>query len=96
MIDTIRYDTIQYSAVCSVVCSMQWSVQCSAVQCSALQRSALRKDPEQGVLFGFSTPEQGGKFKTPVAHTHLIKVEFSLTEAKMVEKFVQDSSCLFP
>ena len=24
---------------------------------------------------GFPTPEQGDKFKTPVAHTHLIKVE---------------------
>ena len=31
--------------------------------------------PEQGILLGFSTPEQGGKFKTPVAHTHLIKAE---------------------
>ena len=25
---------------------------------------------------GFPTPEQGDKFKTPVAHTRLIKVEF--------------------
>ena len=31
--------------------------------------------PEQSIIFGFSTPEQGGKFKTPVAHTRLIKVE---------------------
>ena len=31
--------------------------------------------PEQGILLGFSTPEQGSKFKTPVAHTRLIKVE---------------------
>ena len=34
--------------------------------------------PEQGILFGFSNPEQSGKFKTPVAHTRLIKVETPL------------------
>ena len=31
--------------------------------------------PEQGILFGFPTPEQDDKFKMLVAHTSLIKVE---------------------
>ena len=30
--------------------------------------------PEQGILLGFSTPRQGGKFKMPVAHARLIKL----------------------
>ena len=34
--------------------------------------------PEQGILFGFSTPEQGGKFKTQGTHTRLIEVESPL------------------
>ena len=39
--------------------------------------------PDQGILLGFSTPEQGGKLKTPVAHTRLIKVEFPLSGHKV-------------
>ena len=30
---------------------------------------------EKSILLGFSAPEQGDKFKTLVAHTHLIKAE---------------------
>ena len=32
-------------------------------------------DSRTAYIFELSTPEQGGKFKTPVAHAHLIKVE---------------------
>ena len=32
-------------------------------------------DPKHGTLWGFSSPEQGGKLKRPVAHTCLIKID---------------------
>ena len=59
------YNTIQYN-----------TIQCNTIQYNTIHNFALKKVPEQGILFGFSTPEQGGKFKTPVADTRLINVEF--------------------
>ena len=40
--------------------------------------------PEQGVLLVFSTPEQGGKFKTPVSYTRLSEVESSPPGSKIL------------
>ena len=45
------------------------------IQYNTIHNFALRKVPEQGTFFGFSNPEQSGKFKTPVAHTCLIKTD---------------------
>ena len=52
----------------------------NTIQYNTIQYTILHKFlvPEQGIRFGFSTPEQGGKFKRPMAHTHLIKVESPL------------------
>ena len=82
---TVQYSTVQYSTV--QYSTVQYStVQYSTVQYSAAQHSTAH-NRMQGIIFiiswlqnrvyflSFSTPEQGGKFKTPVAHTRLIKVE---------------------
>ena len=61
-------------------CNMQDTIQYSTIQYNTIQYNAYKflhtfLAPEQGIRFGFSTPEQGGKSKRPVAHTCLIKVE---------------------
>ena len=73
--DTIQYNTIQYNTI------QYNTIQYNTIQYNTIQYITTRfkeevVTPEQGILFGFPTPEQGDKFKTPVAHTHLIKVEF--------------------
>ena len=58
---TIQYNTIQYN-----------TIQYNTIQYNTIQYNT----PTFLVpVLGFSTSEQGGKFKTPVAHTGLIKVE---------------------
>ena len=60
--NTIQYNTIQYN-----------TIQYNTIQYKRFKEGAVT--PEQGILLGFPNPEQGDKFKTPVAHTRLIKVE---------------------
>ena len=53
-------------------------MQYNTIQYNTIQYNRFNKGvvtPEQGILLDSSTPEQVGKFKTPVAHTRLIKVE---------------------
>ena len=78
--NTIQYNTIQYN-----------TIQYNTIQYNTIQyiiwlqgrRGSSRTGyiinvlgPRTGYALGFSTPEQGGKFKMPVPHTLLIKVEF--------------------
>ena len=54
------------------------TIQYNTIQYNTIQYNRFKEGavtPEQGILLGFPTPEQGDKFKTPVAHTCLIKVE---------------------
>ena len=51
------------------------TIQYNTIQYNRFKEGAVT--PEQGILFGFPTPEHGDKFKMPVAHTRLIKVEFN-------------------
>ena len=54
------------------------AIQYNTIQYNTIQYNRFNKGvvtPEQGILLDSSTPEQVGKFKTPVAHTRLIKVE---------------------
>ena len=59
---TIPYNTIQYNII----------------QHNTIQYCIISRFQNRVNLSEFSTPEQGGKFKRPVAHTRLIKVEFPL------------------
>ena len=78
--NTIQYNTIQYNTI--KYNTIQYNtIQYNTIQYNTIQYNTIQYNrvvtPEQGILFGFShcTPEQGDKFKTPVAHTCLIKVE---------------------
>ena len=55
--DTIRYDTIRYDTI----------------RYDTIRYDTGRVTPEQGILLGFPTLEQGDKFRMLVAHTHQIK-----------------------
>ena len=59
-LNTIQYNTIQYN-----------TIQYNTIQYNTIQYITLHNFlvPEQGILLDFSTPEQGGKSKMPVAHT---------------------------
>ena len=71
--NTIQYNTIQYNTI------QYNTIQYNTIQYNTIQYNTIQYKevtPEQGILFGFPTPEQGDKFKKPVAHTRLIKVKF--------------------
>ena len=61
--NTIQYNTIQYNTI------QYNTIQYNTIFC------IISWFQNRVYFLGFSTPEQGGKFKTPVAHTRLIKVE---------------------
>ena len=74
--NTIQYNTIQYNTI------QYNTIQYNTIQYNTIQYNTidLRKERllQSRVSFlGFPTPEQGDKFKTLVAHTLLIKAEFS-------------------
>ena len=84
--NTIQYNTIQYNTI------QYNTIQYNTMQCNAMQYSNSRTGYMISVLgsrtrswlqnmyrvyfWGFSTPEEGGKFKVPVAHIRVIKAEF--------------------
>ena len=77
--DTIHYNTIQYNTIrCDAMrCD---AMRCDAMRCDAMRCDAIRYDINilgSRTRHTFWVLKQGGKFKTLVAHTRLIKVEFS-------------------
>ena len=53
--NTIQYNTIQYNTI------QYNTIQYNTIQYNTIHNFASGKVPEQGIFFGVSTPEQGGK-----------------------------------
>ena len=67
MIFTIQYNTIQYNTI------QYNTIQYNTIQNKTIQYNTIQYNRfKEGVI---KTPKESDKFKTPVAHTRLIKVE---------------------